>query len=65
VSALYSKRTGEIQLRDLDGKVSARGVFGAGKAPQIVTLAFDSQKRLWVVETAGSGYSLVRLDFGG
>jgi WD40 repeat protein len=63
IAALYSNETGQLQLRDKDGKVSAQGVFAAGAAPRITTIAFDGQGRLWAVESADGDYSLVRLDF--
>src|SRR5450759_718576 len=63
VAALYSNATGQMQLRDKDGKVSAQGVFPAGSAPHIADIALDGQGRLWAVSSADGAYSLVRLDF--
>jgi hypothetical protein len=64
ISALYGRAAGEIQWRDAAGRVSAQAVFPAGKAPQILTLAFDPSGRLWAVESASGAYSLVRLSGG-
>ena len=64
ICALYGRAAGEVQWRDATGRVSAQAVFPAGKAPQIVTLAFDGSGGLWVVESAAGSYSLVRLDPG-
>ena len=63
-AALYDGATGELQVRDKEGKVSAQGVFKTGAAPRIVALGFDGRGRLWAVELAGSAYSLVRLSLG-
>jgi hypothetical protein len=63
-AALYDGATGELQVRDKEGKVSAQGVFKTGAAPRIVALGFDGRGRLWAVELAGSAYSLVRLGLG-
>jgi hypothetical protein len=62
-AALYNNATGQLQLRDKDGKVSAQGVFAAGAVPRITTIALDGQGRLWAVESVDGVYSLVRLDF--
>jgi hypothetical protein len=64
ISALYSRAAGELQWRDAAGRVSAQAVYPAGKAPQIVTLAFDGSGRLWAVESAAGSNSLVRLSPG-
>jgi hypothetical protein len=64
ICALYGRAAGEVQWRDATGRVSAQAVFPAGKAPQIVTLAFDGSGGLWAVESAAGSYSLVRLSPG-
>jgi len=64
ISALYDRAAGELQWRDAAGRVSAQAVYPAGKAPQIVTLAFDGSGRLWAVESAAGSNSLVRLSPG-
>ncbi len=61
--ALYDNATGQLQVRDRDGKVSGQSVvFPAGTGPQIATIALDTQGRLWAVSSANGVYSLVRLD---
>ena len=64
IAALYSRAAGEIQLRDASGKVSAQAAFPPGKAPEIVSLAFDPAGRLWGVESAPGGYTLARFSPG-
>ncbi|HEU6439764.1 MAG TPA: hypothetical protein VFC12_04935 [Terriglobales bacterium] len=63
-AALYSNETGQLQLRDKDGRVSAQRVFPAGTAPHIETIALDGQGRVWAVTSVNRTYTLASLNVG-
>jgi hypothetical protein len=62
-AALYSNETGQLQLRDKDGKVSAQGAFRVVADQHIAAIALDAKDRVWAVKSVNGEYSLVRLDF--
>lgn len=63
-AALYNNATGQLQVRDKDGKVSGHGAFPAGTAPHIETIALDGQGRVWAVDSVNGTYTLVHLNIG-
>jgi len=62
-AALYNNATGQLQLRDKDGKVSAQGAFRVVADQHIASIALDAKDRVWAVKSVNGAYSLVRLDF--
>jgi WD40 repeat protein len=62
-AALYNNATGQLQLRDKDGKVSAQGAFRFVADQHIAAIALDAKDRVWAVKSVNGEYSLVRLDF--
>ena len=62
-AALYNNATGQLQLRDKDGKVSAQGAFRFAADQYIAAIALDAKDRVWAVKSVNGEYSLVRLDF--
>jgi WD40 repeat protein len=62
-AALYNNATGQLQLRDKDGKVSAQGAFRFAADQHIAAIALDAKDRVWAVKSVNGEYSLVRLDF--
>jgi hypothetical protein len=62
-AALYNNATGQLQLRDKDGKVSAQGAFRFVADQHIAAIALDAKDRIWAVKSVSGEYSLVRLDF--
>jgi hypothetical protein len=62
-AALYSNESGQLQVRDKDGKVSAQGVIPRTAAPRLEAIAFDAKGRVWAVKSVNGDRSLVRLDF--
>jgi WD40 repeat protein len=62
-AALYNNATGQLQLRDKDGKVSAQGAFRIVADQHIDAIALDAKDRAWAVKSVSGEYSLVRFDF--
>ncbi|HEX7613482.1 MAG TPA: hypothetical protein VF371_11980, partial [Candidatus Limnocylindrales bacterium] len=62
-AVLYDNATGQLQLRDKDGKVSAQGAFRFVADQHIASIALDAKDRAWAVKSVNGDYSLVRLDF--
>jgi len=62
-AVLYDNATGQLQLRDKDGKVSAQGAFRYVADQHIASIALDAKDRAWAVKSVNGDYSLVRLDF--
>ena len=59
--ALYSNQSGEVQWRDKDGRVSAQAIAKPGSMQTVTAIALDANGRLWAVEQAADGWSLVSL----
>ena len=60
-AALYDNATGQLQVRDKDGKVSAQGAFKSVGTQSIKSIALDGTGRVWAVALIDGTYSLVRL----
>ena len=60
-AALYNDATGQLQVRDNDGKVSVQGAFKSVGMQSIKSIALDGTDRVWAVALIDGTYSLVRL----